>query len=163
MSLTQKILIGTAVGALVTGAAVYASRMNKTSNEMVIIPTVNVHKLSAQGLSLRVDIQLKNPTRSSIRLNYPFIKMIHAGSVLGSSAVIDKEILIPGFGQAVVQGIMIDIPLLNLLSLSGDLLKALNEGKSIKLNVRTLTQLNLGWKKFPYEDNQIITLNKQKA
>ena len=133
MSLTKKILIGTGVGVAVLGAAVYATRMNKLSNEMVIVPTVNVHKLSAQGLTLRVDIQLKNPTRSSIRLNYPFIKLIHSGSVIGSSAVIDKEILIPGFGQAVVQGIMIDIPLLNLVSLSGDLLKALNEGKSLSL------------------------------
>ncbi len=160
MSLLKKILIGTGIAALATGAVAYVRRLNKTATELVIIPTAMIHKISFSGVSIRVDVKIKNPTKSKIKMTFPFVKLIYKDNTIGSSQVVPKDILVPGFGEAVIDKIMIDIPLTGIFSLAGDLVKALQSGEGVKLNVRTLTTIDLGWKKLPYEDNKEITLKK---
>lgn len=163
MGAVKNIIIGTAIVAVVAGGVVYASRLNTMSNELVVVPSVKVHKIAADGLTLRVDARLKNPTRTSLKIKFPFVKLIYKDSVIGSSQAVDKDVLIPSYGEAQIDAMMVNIPLLSIFSLAGELLKALKEGTAIKVGVKTMSMINLGWKKVPYEDFQEYSLKNEQA
>jgi hypothetical protein len=122
-----------------------------------------IHKISLQGLILRADVKLKNPTRTQLKIKFPFLKMVYKDNVIGSSQAADKDILIPANGETTANEIMIEIPLFGIFSLAGELIKALESGKGVKMGVRTLTTIDLGWKKVPYETTQEVTLKKENA
>jgi hypothetical protein len=161
MGAAKKIIIGTIVVGAIAGGVVYASRLNKMSEELVVVPTVRVHKIAADGITIRVDARLKNPTRSRVKIKFPFVKLYYKDSVIGSSQAVDKDIEIPSYGEAVVEAMMVNIPFLGLFSLAGDLMKSLQDGTGVKVGVKTMSVINLGWKKVPYEDFQEYTLKTQ--
>lgn len=158
MGLLKKILIGTGITAVVAGGITYVRRLNRLANELEVVPTIKVHKVSLTGITLRLDVKLKNPTNAKVKIKFPFVKLIYKDLTIGSSQSVDKDIEIAKYSEAVAEAIMIDIPLMGVFSVAGDIIKAINEKQPIKLTVRTLTTINLGWKKIPYEDKQEITL-----
>jgi hypothetical protein len=158
MGKMTKILVGTGIVAAIGGGIAYALRLNKLADELVVQPTVMLHKVSVNGIFLRVDVLLKNPTRAKLKMKFPFIKLLYKEAIIGSSQAVDKDILIPSYGEAMIEAIMIQIPLSGIFSLGGEILAAYQNGTPLKLGVRTMTTVNLGWKKFPYEDTQEITL-----
>ena len=160
MGLLKKILIGTGISAVVVGGVAYVRRLTRTSNELLVVPTVNVHKLTLQGLTLRVDVKIKNPTQSQVKFKFPFVKLMYKDTAIGSSQAVDKDILIPKYGEVLIDAIMIDIPLLGIFSLASDLIKGIQSGEGVKMTVKTISTIDLGWKKIPYEDAQEITLKK---
>jgi hypothetical protein len=160
MGIVKKILIGTGITAVLAGAATYAVRLSRTSREIVIVPSAMLHKFSLGGLTLRVDVKIKNPTRSKLMIKYPFVKINYKNATIGSSQAVNRDLEIPAFGEVVISEIMIDIPLMGIFSLAGDLIKSLQGGEAIKVEVRTLTQINLRWRKLPVEQKQEITLKK---
>lgn len=153
-----KILVGTGIVAAIGGGVAYALRLNRLAKELVVQPIVSLHKISISGIFLRVDVRLKNPTRAKLKIKFPFVKLIYKDAVIGSSQAVDKDIQIPAYGEAEANGIMIQIPLSGVFSLGSELLASLQSGTAVKLGVRSMTTVNLGWKKFPYEDTQEITL-----
>lgn len=163
METWKKITVGTLVGGAVIGTTVYVLRLTKMNAELETIPMVKVHKLDFSGLTIRVDVQLKNPTRTPFKIKFPFIKLVYKGTTVGSSQVVDKDIQIPAFGEAVINQIMIKVPLMNIFSLSGGLIRALQNKEGVKLDVKTLSTIDLGWKKVPYSKTDSVTLNPSKA
>jgi len=85
---------------------------------------------------------------------------MYKDAAIGSSQSVDKDIVIPKYGEVFIDAIMIDIPLLGVFSLANDLLKAVESGEGVKMTVKTISTIDLGWKKLPYEDSQEITLKK---
>jgi hypothetical protein len=163
MNLLTKILIG--AGA-VTGIS-YLVKLKRTSSEMETIATARIQKLELPGLTkgkggltIRVDVQIKNPTQGSLKIKYPFVKLMYGGSPIGSSQVINKDIEIPSYGEARIEGIMIEIPLLQLLSFGVSALKALKDNTGIKILVKTISTIELGFRSIPYEKTDPITLKK---
>ncbi len=163
METWKKIAVGTVVGGAIIGGTVYIIRLNNTSAQLETIPMVKIHKLDLTGLTLRVDVQLKNPTRTAFKIKFPFIKLVYKGTTVGSSQVVDKDITIPAFGEAVVNEIMIRVPLLSIFSLSGGLIKAVQNNEAVKIDVTTLTTIDLGWKKTPFSKVDTVTLSQAKA
>ncbi|MES2398311.1 MAG: hypothetical protein V4549_20020 [Bacteroidota bacterium] len=163
METWKKIAVGTVIGGALIGGTVYVIRLNKMSAELETVPMVKIHKLDLTGLTLRVDVQLKNPTRTAFKIKFPFIKLIYKGTTVGSSQVVDKDISIPAFGEVVVNQIMIRVPLLSIFSLSGGLITAIQNKEAVKLDVKTSTTIDIGWKKVPYDKSDTITLSKSKA
>ena len=163
METWKKITVGTILGGGLIGGTIYLLRLNKMSVELESVPMVKIHKLDFSGLTLRVDVQLKNPTRTPFKIKFPFIKLVYKGTTVGSSQVVDKDIQIPAFGEAVIDKMMIKVPLMNIFSLSGGLIKAIQNKEPVKLDVKTLTTIDLGWKKVPYTKADTITLSQGKA
>lgn len=157
-----KIFIGTGIVAAIGGGVAYALRLNRLAEELVIVPTVMLHKVSVSGIFLRVDVQLKNPTRAKLKMKFPFVKLLYKDAIIGSSQAVDKDVQIPAYGETNISEMMIQIPLAGVFSLGGEIFSAIQGGTAIKLGVRTLTTVDLGWKKFPYEDNQEYTLKAPK-
>lgn len=158
MKLWTKIGIG--AGLAIAGVA-YAMRMKRANTELVSMASAKIHKLDATGITFRVDLQLKNPTQQRLKIKYPFIKLLLKGSVIGTSQSVNKDIIIPAFGQVIVDKIMINVPIIGLLSIGMDIYKSIQNGREIKLTVKTISTIDLFFKKVPYEYPQEITLLKK--
>ena len=156
----KKILIGSAIGGGIIAGATYLFRLKRTSVELESFAKVNIFKIDLSGLVLQVDVQLKNPTRTKFKIKFPFVKLIYKDATVGTSQVVDKDITIPSYGEAVAEKIMITIPPRNIFSVSAGLLKSLLAGEEVKLNSRTITTIDLGIKKLPYEKIEEIILKK---
>lgn len=156
----KKIIVGSAIGGGIIAGVTYLFRLKRTSVELESSVKVNIFKLGLEGLVLRVDVQLKNPTKTKFKIKFPFIKLIYKDATVGSSQVVDKDITIPEFGEAVAEKIMITIPPRNIFSLSAGLIKSLVAGESVKLHAKTVSTIDLGWKKLPYEQTEEIILKK---
>lgn len=154
----KKILIGLGIGGGLAAGGHYLWRLRKTSVNLEIVPTVKVHKLDLQGLVLRVDVQLKNPSNTSLKLKFPFVKLLIKGSSIGSSQAVNQDIALPSFGEAKFEAIMIRIPMLSLLSSAKSLLLAVQQGEAFKIGVMTITTIDLGWKTLPYESTDEVQL-----
>jgi hypothetical protein len=169
----KKILIGTTIGAGVIGLVSYLSKLKRTGAELESVVKTNVHSFNAAGLTARIDVKLKNPTDTSLKLKFPFVKVIYKQKekgtnkviekVIGTSKVIDKDITIPKYGEANITGIMITIPTTELLSLAGGLLNLLTKKQAVPITVKTITTIDLGWKKIPYSKSDDMTLKPKQA
>lgn len=157
----KKIGIISGIGAGLVGIASYASRLNKASNNLETVVKANLHSIKLEGITIRIDVQIKNPSSVGFKIKYPFVKVIYKESAVGTSKVIDKIILIPKNGEINVEGIMITIPYTGLFSVGSGLLKALSKNEGAILTIKTISTVDLGWKKLPYEKSNDITLRKK--
>jgi hypothetical protein len=160
MSTLNKVIMGTAIGAGVVAVISYFANMKRISVQLEVIPNAAIHSLSWTGLTIRVNAVLKNPTAASFKVKFPYIKILHKDTILGSSQVVDKDITIPAYGQVVIDAMMVEIPTLNFLGVAYEIIKALNNKEPVALVVQTITTIDLGWSKIPYESKQEITLKK---
>jgi hypothetical protein len=156
----KKLFIGSAIGGGLIAGVSYFFGLKRTSAELETFVTVNVFKIDLKGVALRVDVQLKNPTKTKFKIKYPFVKMIYKDTTVGSSQVVNRDIEIPGFGEAVADKIMIQIPVKSIFSVVMGLVKSLLQGDSVKITTKTITTIDLGWKKLPYEKTEEVTVKK---
>lgn len=162
METWKKIAVGTGIGTALLAGATWLSRLNKTAVNLEVVPTAKIHKLEFNGVTIRVDVQVKNPTRSSFKLKYPFIKLSYKQDSIGSSQVVNQDIVLPAFGEAQIENILIKIPLLNLFTSAGKIFTALNNNEAINLQIDTLTTIDIGIKKIPFTKTNNILLRQQK-
>lgn len=160
MSTATKILAGTALGAGVLAAVNYFKNIKRAQVHLQVIPSAMIHQVSLEGLTIRVDALLKNPTDASFKVKYPFVEIIHKDVLVGSSQVVNQDIKIPAFGQALIQGMMVQIPIMSFFSVVYDMVKALMNKQSIVLTVAVISTVDLGWTKVPYESKRDLTLKK---
>ncbi|HVI45241.1 MAG TPA: hypothetical protein VM802_10235 [Chitinophaga sp.] len=160
MNTTGKILAGTAIGAGVIVGISYFKNIKRASVQLEVVPKAYLHSLDLSALKIRVDALLKNPTRATFSIKFPYIRIMYQGALVGSSQVINKDIRIPAFGMVVVDGMMVEAPVLNLLSVTTTLAKDLKEKKPITFDASVITTVNLGWSRIPFETKQQVTLKK---
>ncbi len=163
MSKLKNILISVTAGAGVIGLVSYLSGLKRTSAELESVATGMIHSIKLDGLTFRIDVNLKNPTKSSLKIKYPFVKLYHAGKLIGSSKVLNQDIKIPANGEAVISQIMLNIPATGLLALGSGLLNLLNKKQEVPLAIKTITTIDLGWKNVPYQKTEQIKLKPKQA
>lgn len=156
MNNLTKILIG--AGVVLTGG--YLLKMSRTSASIETETKVKIHKLDLTGITVRVDAKIKNPTEGSLKIKYPFVKLSYKGDTIGSSQSINQDITIPKFGEANIEAIMINIPLMGLFSVGMDLLKSIKSGTGVKIGVKIITTIYTTFNSFPYEYEQEQILKK---
>lgn len=138
----------------------YLMQMNRLENELETVITAKIHKLSLSGITLRVDVQLKNPTKGKIKMNYPFVKILHDGKTIGSSQSVNQEVEIPSFGEARIEAVMIELPYSQLLLNAWNMAQLIQEGKPVAVQVKVLSSLKMLWGDQPYEEVKEITLKQ---
>lgn len=151
-------------GAVIIGGAIaggsYFYNMRRASIQLEVIPKASLHSLSWTILTIRVDALLKNPTRASFKVKFPYIRITYADSLIGSSQVIDKDIQIPAYGQVVIDSMMVEVPVISIVSSVYSVVKALFNKESVKLKVDVITTIDLLWSRIPYSSNTDILLKK---
>ncbi|MBL7731292.1 MAG: hypothetical protein JNM88_08950 [Chitinophagaceae bacterium] len=160
MSAVSKILTGTLLGAGVIAVVGYVKGLKKTQAELEIIPTANLYEITWNAIVVRVDVLLKNPTKGTFSIKFPFVKIISGGTTLGSSQAVNKDIKIPPYGEVVISKMLVTIPVSSFFSVASDVLKSFQNNKPVKLTIKVMTTVNLGWTQLPYESNDEITLKK---
>lgn len=155
----KKIGIVSGIGAGVVGLITYVTRLNRAQAQLETVATAKIHSLKLDGLTIRVDVQLKNPSRSSFNIKFPFVKIVYKDKVIGTSQVIDKNIQIPAYGEANIESIMIKIPVTSIFSIGSGLIKLLVQKEAAVISVKTISTIDLGWKKLPYEKSDDMTLH----
>lgn len=161
MSVTKKVLTATLIGGgLITGYSYYV-KMKKTQAELAVIPEANLYQVNWNGIIIRIDLLLKNPTKGSFAIKFPFVKLTYKDAVVGSSEVVNKDIKIPAYGQAKIEKILVNIPILSIFSVSSSILKAVQSKEEVKITATLITTIDLGWIKIPFEESHEITLKKK--
>ena len=160
MSNLKNLAIGAGLTVVVIGGAAYIMKLNRTQMQLEVENKANLHKLDLTGLYIRIDSVLKNPTQGSFLIKFPFLKLIYNGVVIGSSQVVNKDIHLPAFGEAHIDGMFVHIPILGLLSLGYKVYSAFKNGEPIQMQVNTITTVDLGWKMLPYEITQNVVLKQ---
>lgn len=160
MSWKTTLFSGLALGAGTLAGVSYLNALRNTAAEIIVVPKASVQQVSWDELTIRLDLQVKNPTRGSLTICFPFVKLLYKDTLIGSSAVVNKAIKIPSQGEVAVANIQLKIPVVNAFSVVFTLVKALIGGQPVSLTLQTQTIINLGLLKLPYETKQDIMLKK---
>lgn len=153
-----------AIGGGVILLGKYLLSLDQAQKRAVISATGKIDKLTAQGLSLILRYNIKNPSTGNLRMTPPLIKLSVAGNLIASSNmqmidipenVRDKsgKIIIRPFSETGDIQARILIPWLNLVGVAPDLLKRVQSKDSkdkIKIQVETLSQAYTLVGSFPY-------------
>ncbi len=160
MSSITKILGGTVLGAGLLAGINYFRNLHKAKAELEILPKANLYALTWDGITIRVDVLLKNPTGAHFSIKFPYVKLLYKASVIGSSQAVNKDIKIPAYGEVNIEKILITIPVTGVFSIVFGLIKSLHNKEPIKLTVTTMTTVDVGIAKIPYESNTEVTIRK---
>ncbi len=158
--MTGKIMLG----GLALGGGIaawnYVTQMKKMQDNLEYIPSVNIQGITWNGITLKVDILLKNPSRGSLAIQYPFVKIDYKGTVIGSSQAVPKKIKIPPYGEVIINNVLIVIPVTGLFSVTAEILKNLLANKKVELTLTVMTDITAGWIAVPYKESKTLTIGK---
>lgn len=158
MSVLTKIIATSVIGVGAVAGWSYVKNLKKAQAELQVLPKASLYQLSWDGLTIKVDVLLKNPTKGSFSVKFPFVSLLYKDTTIGSSQAQNREIKIPQFGEVMIDSIMVQIPMIGAFSVVFTLIKALFNKEAVALTIRTLTHINLGWVVLPYENKQQVTI-----
>lgn len=138
----MKYFLWGAVGIAGIAGGAYLYRMNRLSDKLEVVTKAIIYKVSLTGLRLRIDVKLKNPTGGTMKLKYPFVKLLYGASTLGSSQVKDQDYEIPKFGELTMEPIYIDLGFISLAGSAPGLVKEYRSTGGFTLNIETVTTVN---------------------
>lgn len=151
---TKHILFGAGALAALFGAS-YLLKLNRLSNELESVTKVSIHKVSLDGIDLRIDVTLKNPSGGSVTVKHPFVKMIYGGVTVASSQIRDVNITVPRFSEVNLEPVMINIGFMSMATTVPGLLKEYRNTGKLTITVKTITTIN---DSLPYTKTDTITL-----
>ena len=166
MSNWKNIAVSAGIGGVIIGGLFFIPKLVRLKNaapELDVVPSIQLHKIDGKGITVRMDVNLKNPTPADFKMKYPYIRLSYKDNIIGTSQSVNKDIGMPAFGEANIQQIMMTIPLLSLLSMGGGLLEAIQNNSGVKMNVTIITHIDPLWKydTTTNEWKQLINLGKK--
>ena len=137
----------------------YLSRLQKASANITSRIRVQIHKVNLTGIELKAIVQLQNPNPINLRLQHPFVKVLHNEKLLGSSTIENTIIEIPENSQKDFDIHIQSSGWLTLIQILGTRIASdIRNGNPIALDIQTqiITRVN----GLPYEqtDNIILSL-----
>lgn len=78
---------GAGVLVLALSGAFAGSRISELSDNLVVETSGRIHKVDFSGLTLAVDVAIKNPSRTSLTFRHPFVKLRSANKDLLTSEI----------------------------------------------------------------------------
>lgn len=162
MKTGYKIAIGTlSVGAILSLTS-WGIKLKRLSEQVETIPSARLHKMDTSGLVIKLDVRIKNPTTTSLSLDYPFIKLYYQDVLLGSTTLLNKRIEVPKQGEAVISDLTLSLSYMSLLTAAKKLLEDINNGHGIKLKAKVSTRLHFlkSIITLPYSSESDIILKK---
>jgi hypothetical protein len=150
-----KHLLWGALGAAGLAGGAYFLGLGRLSKELETVTKGLIHKVTLTGLTIRIDVTLKNPSAGTIKVKYPFVKLLYGESTLGSSEVKNKDFSIPQFGEVTLEPIYLTLGFLSLATSAASLLRDYRSSGKLTLTVRTVTTLNGN---VPFSKSEEITI-----
>jgi hypothetical protein len=151
---TKHILFGAGAVAALLGAS-YVLKLNRLSNELESVTKASIFKVSLDGIELRIDVTLKNPSGGSVNVKHPFVKMIYGEVTVASSQIKDVNITIPKYSEVNLEPVMVSIGFMSLATTVPGLLKEYRNTGKLSMTVKTITTIN---NSLPYTKTDTIKL-----
>jgi len=161
MASIGKIILGTGAAAGLIWLVSALMGKKKLGDKLDTRTLATIHKFDLKGgLVIRVEVVLSNPTQYSLRIKKPYVRLLLEKDLIGASEIKDVNIEIkPYNSEKMKESIFVTIPTVKLLSLGKGLYQSLIQKKPVKLNVQTISQIDLGVKWIGYQQDTPITLN----
>ncbi len=148
---------GIAVGAIAL-TVIGLSKLAKTGNNIVTEVKGRIHSLDFSQITFAIDAIIKNPTPTSVTIQYPFIKIFYKDTLIASSDLINQTVQIAPLSQTYIKNIKIPVSYLKLTGVGAELIQKLqNKKTSITLQVTVQTQVLTGINQIPYSNTQDVT------
>jgi hypothetical protein len=132
--------LGAGLVLLAVKASGTISRLKETQADLTIETSGRVHKVDLSGITLAVDVKVKNPNRSSVTFRHPFVKLIHKGKDLMSSALSKDSYSVESYGEKEFT-ILFKSSFGSLMTMVPDLYKTYVKEGMLKLTVYTKTEI----------------------
>ncbi len=158
--MVKKILTVTLIGGGLIAGYSYYVKMKKTTAELEVIPDVSIHSVNWDGITIRLDLLLKNPSKGSFTVKFPFVKLSYKNTLVGSSQVVNQDIKIPAYGQAKIEKLLVNIPILSIFSVSSSMLKAIQNKEKLTITATLMTSIDLGLVTVPFEESHEVIIKK---
>jgi len=144
----------------VVGIGAYGlTRLGHAGGKIVTQVAARIFKIDISNLTVAIDATIKNPTNTEINIQYPFIKLIHKGSVLASSELKDEIIKIKPFAQTKISGIKVPISYIYMAGLAPEVLKKIKDGNyKIELQIGVETRVLFAGRNIPYSSTQTVKI-----
>lgn len=154
----KHVIFGMLGTAGIAGAA-YLFNLSRLSAELEVENKAAIHKVTLSGLTIRIDVTLKNPTGGSINVKYPFVKLLYSDTTLGSSEVKDQNFDLAKFAEQILDPIYINLSFMSLASSVPALLKEYRSTGKFDLVIKIISTLN---DTIPFSKTQNISIGSQK-
>ncbi len=141
---TKNILIGGGIAFGLYEGVRYLMNMSRLNSELETSTSASVWSVSLDGIRLRVDILLKNPSGGSLKVKYPFIKMIYKDTTFASSDVKDIDFELGAYSQKQLDPIYLDLGWASLAMKAPDMVKEYRKDGQTTITIKTVTTLNRG-------------------
>lgn len=138
----------------------YLMSLGQLSRELETSVSASVHKVSLTGISLRINVQLKNPSRGAVVVKHPFIKLVYGDKTIATSEVQNTDVKLDKFSEKSLGPIVMNLGFLSLASTAPQLLKDYRINGKLTLLVRVVTTINGS---IPYAKDEHITLGSGQA
>ncbi len=162
------------IGGLVYFGGRYLFSLNRAGSKAVVQVGARVHKLAMEGVVVVLKYNIKNPTRASIEMAAPLVKLSYNGKVLASSSMALVEIpedvrstngrirILP-FKETGEITTSITIPYLSLVGAGAVLLARLKnrldpdaEQVKTKFNIETTSTVFTQLGSYPFDDKAVV-------
>lgn len=135
------------------------SKLAKTGNNIVTEIKGRIHSLDFSRITFAIDAIIKNPTPTTVRIQYPFIKIFYKDSLIASSDLVNQVVTIAPLSQTHINGILIPVSYLKLTGVGAELIQKLQNKKTkVVLQVTIQTQVHTGISTLPFSFTQDITI-----
>jgi len=154
-----KILASTVIGGGLIAGYRYYKNLKAAGERIEYITHVKKAQASFKdGITVELNINIKNPTAASFSIQYPVTKIMYNNSVLAHSKVINQLIKIPANGEAWVRDMQLTVTKESFPSVLGILFQVITGSKEINLTILTTSAVHLGWTTKDTEQKKTITI-----
>ncbi|MEW6469660.1 MAG: hypothetical protein AB1458_12085 [Bacteroidota bacterium] len=149
------------------GAFAYARHLKKEADTVQTEVRGAIHAIKLKGLDIRLDVKLKNPSKTDFKFSFPFVQLQSGkGGVIGTTQAVDEVVLLKAGEEKQLEPLFLHIPLGSVLKLGLEFLTNLKNGKAgFKLVAVTTTYAHLAFGVYKHKVSwkEEIVLLKEKT
>jgi hypothetical protein len=133
------ILAGVAATAVFGVSRLYAYK--KLSDKLEITAGGMIHKVSLDEVIIKIDLGLKNPTETSIKLKHPYLVFEHNGEKFATSEIKNSSYELDRNNPEKHISVLLPLKTLKLLTTTPALLSDIRNKGKIEINVKVSTAI----------------------
>lgn len=162
--------IALGIGAFFGGK--YILSLSRASNKAIVSVSGKRGLISAQGINVTLNYNIKNPSRANLKITPPLVKLLINDKLVASSTMQNVEIpdsikdskgriSINAFSETGNITTSILVPWLSIVTISPDILSRLQSGdtaQKVQVSIETLSHAFTSIGDFPLDDKTTIQL-----